>query len=112
MPGATFYTIARPTAGVRRSGALYLPPPAASRLAPSFCRPTGNLGAIRYRNVISSFKLAAGTFALVAATLAIMIYQVDKQDTADTPPGRNETIVFRKEGRAYGVIEQMEASSD
>src|SRR5712691_7898826 len=108
MPGATFYTIARPTAGVRRSGVLYLPPPAAIRLAPSFRWPTGNLGAIRYRNVISSFKLAAGTVALVAAALAIMIYQADKQDTADIPPVRNETIVFRKEGRTYSVIEQME----
>ncbi len=112
MPGATCYTIVRPTAGARRSGALYLPPLAATGSAPSFCRPTGNLGSVRYRNVINSFTLAAGAFALIAATLAIMIYQEGKQDTADIPSVRNETIVFRKEGRAYSLIERMEAFID
>ncbi len=92
-----------------RSGALYLPPRAAVRSAPSVRRPTSNLAAIRHRDVINSCKLAAGAFALVAATLAIMVYQADKQDAADIPSGRNQTIVFRQEARAYSLLERMEA---
>jgi len=91
------------------SGALYLPPPAALRSAPSARPTTRNLDAIRRRDVIRSCKLAAAALALAAATLAIMIYQADKQDTADVPLVRNETIVFRK---TYSLIERMEPFID
>jgi len=109
MPGATFYTIGQATGRVRRPASLYVSPPAAIRSAPSSRRPTSNPGAIRNRNVINACKLAAGIFALVAATLAIMSYREDKQDSADIAAVRNETIVFRK---TYSLIERMEPFID
>jgi rare lipoprotein A (peptidoglycan hydrolase) len=112
MSGATGYTIAGVTGGVRRAGELYLPPPAAVRSAPSVRLSTANLDAIRHRDVINSCKLAAGAFAVVAATLAIMVYQADKQDATDIAPGRNQTIVFRQEARTYSLLERMEPFID
>ena len=68
---------------MRRPRALYLPSRAAVRMALSFPWLAIALGAIRYRNAISAFKLAAGTFAWAAATLAIMTYQEKKQENAN-----------------------------
>src|SRR6266849_5498810 len=104
--------IAQAAAMMRHPRAFYLQPCAAIRLAPSFRWPAITLGTIGYRNTISAFKLAAGTFAWAAATLAIMTYQEGKQDTAAIDPVRNETIVFRQEERTYRQTEQVEASDD
>jgi rare lipoprotein A (peptidoglycan hydrolase) len=101
------------TAGVmRRPRALHLPPRSAIKLALSFRWPAITLGAIRHRNAISTFKLTAGTFALVAATLAIMAYQENKQEAAAIGPVGNETIVFRQQEQTYRQTEQVEASGD
>jgi rare lipoprotein A (peptidoglycan hydrolase) len=100
------------TAGVmRRPRALCLPPRAAIKLALSFRWPAITLGAIQHRNAISTFKLTAGTFAWVAATLAIMTYQ-GKQETAAIEHVGNETIVFRQQEQTYRQTEQVEASGD
>jgi rare lipoprotein A (peptidoglycan hydrolase) len=100
------------TAGVmRRPRALYLPPRAATKLALSFRWPAITLGAIRHRNAISTFRLTAGAFAWVAATLAIMTYQ-EKQETAAIGPVGNETIVFLQQEQTYRQTEQAEASGD
>ncbi len=96
---------------MRRPRALYLPPRAAIKLALSFRWPAITLGAIRHRNAFSTFKLTAGTFAWVAATLAIMTYQ-EKQETAAIEPVGNETIVFRQQEQTYRQTEQVEATGD
>jgi rare lipoprotein A (peptidoglycan hydrolase) len=104
--------IAQAAAVMRRPRALYLPPHAAISLTPSFRWPAITLGAVRYRNAISACKLAAGSFALAAATLAIVSYQESKQDTAAIEFVRNETIAFREEEQTHRPAEQMEASDN
>jgi rare lipoprotein A (peptidoglycan hydrolase) len=104
--------IAQAAAVMRRPRALYLPPHAAISLTPSFRWPAITRGAVRYRNAISACKLAAGSFALAAATLAIVSYQESKQDTAAIEFVRNETIAFREEEQTHRQAEQMEASDD
>ena len=59
------------------------------------------LGAIRYRLAFRGFKLAAGTFAVAAATLAIVTYSQLKQDSAAIDSVRNETILYRHEEASY-----------
>jgi rare lipoprotein A (peptidoglycan hydrolase) len=103
---------AQAAAVMRRPCAPCLPPRAAIRLAPSFRQPTITLGAIRYRNAVNARGLAAGAFALAAATLAIMNYQAGKQDTAAIETARNETIVFRREQQIYMPTEQGEVSDE
>jgi rare lipoprotein A (peptidoglycan hydrolase) len=107
-----FYMIAQAAAVMRRPRALHLPPLSAIKLALSFRWPAITLGAIRHRNAISTFKLTVGTFAWVAATLAIMAYQENKQEAAAIEPVGNETIVFRQQEQTYGQTEQVEASDD
>jgi rare lipoprotein A (peptidoglycan hydrolase) len=104
--------IAQAAAVMRSPRAFYPPPRATVRSAPSFRRPAITLGAIRYRNAIGARKLAAGTFALAAATLGVIVYQQGKQDTAAIEAVRNETIVFRGEQQAYMPTGQVEASYD
>jgi len=76
------------------------------RLAASFRWRAIAAGAVAYRNA-----LAAGIFALAAATLAIVNYQT-AADTDAIEDGRNQTIVFRQNGGAYRGLEAMEAVAD
>jgi rare lipoprotein A (peptidoglycan hydrolase) len=106
------YMIAQTAGVMRRSRASYLAPRAAIKSALSFRWPAITLGAIRNRNAISPFKLAAGTFAWVAATLAIMTCQVKKQETAAIEIVDNEMIVSRQQEQTYSQTEEVEASDD
>ena len=97
---------------MRRPRASYLAPRAAIKSALSFRWPAITLGAIRNRNAICPIKLAAGAFACVAATLAIMTYQVKKQETAAIEIVDNEMIVSRQQEQIYSQTEEVEASDD
>ena len=97
---------------MRRPRASYLAPRAAIKSALSFRWPAIALGAIRYRNSISPFRLAAAIFAWIAATLAIMTYQEKKQETAAIEIVGNEMIVSRQQEQTYSQTEEVEASDD
>src|SRR6266852_914399 len=104
--------IAQAAGLMRRPRALYLPSRAAVRMALSFPWLAIALGAIRYRNAINAFKLAAGTFAWAGVVLAIITCQQGRQDTATIEPVRNETIVLRQQEEPYTRTEQVEAADD
>jgi rare lipoprotein A (peptidoglycan hydrolase) len=104
--------IAQAAAVMRHPRALYLPPRAAVRSAPAFRRPAITRNAVRHRKAMSACTLAAGVFALAAATLAIMDYQEGRQDADAIEPVRNETIVLRQEQQTYTQAEQAEVSND
>ncbi len=104
--------IAQTAAAMETPRALYVPQRAADRLARSFRWPVTASGAVRSRNAIGGFKLAAITFALIAATLAIMTYQEGRQDSVAIEPAGNETIVFRRGEQSYRQAEQVEAYND
>src|ERR1700730_15440119 len=104
--------IAQAAGLMRRPRALYLSSRAAVRMALSFPCLAITPGAIRYRNPIGAFKLAAGTFAWAGVTLAIMTCQQGRQDTAAIEPVGNETIVLRQIEQPYTRTEQVEAADD
>jgi len=104
--------IAQTAAAMRTPRAFYVPQRAADRPALSFRWPAIALAAVRYRNAIGGFKLAAIGFALIAATLAIMTYQEGRQDSVAIEPAGNETIVFRRGEQSYRQAEQAEAYND
>jgi rare lipoprotein A (peptidoglycan hydrolase) len=92
-------------AAIQCSRALYLPLRAGIRSAPPFRWPAVIRG-IRHPNVMA-FTLAAVGFTWAAAALGVMSYQQGRQDTAVIEPGRNETIVFRREEQ-----QEVEVSDD
>jgi rare lipoprotein A (peptidoglycan hydrolase) len=80
---------------MRRLPALCPKPAAPIRLAPAFQSASIAAAAGDARNVIGALKIAAGTFACAAATLAAVMHQQPRHHVDTIEPIRNETIVVR-----------------
>ena len=81
---------------MRRPPALCAIPPAPIRLAPAF-QSASIAAAGDVRNIIGVLKIAAGTFACAAATLAAIMHQEPGHAVRTIEPIRNQTIVVRRE---------------
>jgi rare lipoprotein A (peptidoglycan hydrolase) len=104
--------IAQAAAGIRGPRALCLPLRQSFKWASSLRWPATTLAGVAYRHVLSSFKLAAGTFAVAAATLVIVTYSQVKQDSAAIDFVRNETILYRHKEASYRQTARVKASDE